>query len=236
MRKESILLIAGLITLTGCSQNVNENISNDNGNTSDEVIITEEVATTINTTAAPTTTVAETSGDVSYSQQDSVEDYQKAYAEFLNSIEHNYSANIIHINEDDVPELSVQMDTENAYLYGFDDNGVYEIGVINVDSNTIDFLYRPNHSMFSCHRGSVMLGDRHKLVYIIGEENGRLTLADEVHIVPDERTVECDGNHINASDDTAKYDIYNYEYGESWKKTDDSTYVTDGMIQYWLNN
>ena len=95
MRKESILLIAGLITLTGCSQNVNENISNDNGNTSDEVIITEEVATTINTTAAPTTTVAETSGDVSYSQQDSVEDYQKAYAEFLNSIEHNYSANII---------------------------------------------------------------------------------------------------------------------------------------------
>lgn len=236
MRKESILLIAGLITLTGCSQNVNENISNDNGNTSDEVIITEEVATTINTTAAPTTIVAETNGDISYSQQDSVEDYQKAYAEFLNSIEHNYSANMIHINEDTVPELSVQMDTENAYLYGFDDNGVYEIGVINVDSNTIDFLYRPYLSMFSCHRGSVMLGDRHKIVYIIGEENGRLTLADEVHIVLDARTVECDGNHINASDDTAKYDIYNYEYGESWKSPDDSTCVTDGMIQYWLNN
>lgn len=236
MRKESILLIAGLITLTGCSQTVNENISNDNGNTSDEVIITEEVATTINTTAAPTTTVAETNGDISYSQQDSVEDYQKAYAEFLNSIEYNYSANILHINEDDVPELAVQMDTENAYLYGFDDNGVYEIGMIDVDSNTIDFLYRPYLSMFSCHRGSVMLGDRHKIVYTIDEENGRLKLTDEVHIVPDGRNVECEGNHINASDNTAEYDIYNYEYGQSWKSPDDSTCVTESMIQYWLNN
>lgn len=236
MKKESILLTAGLLTLTGCSQTVNENNSNNNGNTSDEVVITKEATTTVNTTTAPTTIVTETNGDISYSQQDPVEDYQKAYAEFLNSIEHNYSANMIHINEDTVPELSVQMDTENAYLYGFDDNGVYEIGVINVDSNTIDFLYRPYLSMFSCHRGSVMLGDRHKIVYTIDEENGRLKLTDEVHIVPDGRTVECDGKHINASDNTAEYDIYNYEYGESWKSPDDSTCVTDGMIQYWLNN
>lgn len=236
MKKESILLTAGLLTLTGCGQTVIENNSNNNGNTSDDVVITEEATTTVNTTTASTTIVTEVNEDISYSQTGLVKDYQKAYAEFLNSIEHNYSANMIHINDDSVPELSVQMDAENAYLYGFDDNGVYEIGVIKVDSNTIDFLYRPNLSMFSCHRGSAMLGDRHKLVYIIGEENGRLTLADEVHIVLDERTVEYDGNHINASDDTAMYDIYNYEYGDSWKKTDDSTCVTDSMIQYWLNN
>lgn len=235
MRKEMFLLTAALIALTGCSQTVNENTLNDNDNTSAEVVITEESTTTINTTAAPATTVTEINEDISYSQSDPVEDYQRAYAEFLNSIEHNYSANMICINEDTVPELSVQMDTENAYLYGFDGNGVYEIGLIKVDSNTIDFLYRPNLSMFSCQRGSVMLDNRHKLVYIIGEENGRLTLADEVHIVPDGRDVECEGNHISSSDNTADYDINNYEYGESWKNPDDSTYVTDSMIQYWLN-
>lgn len=206
MRKRMIFLIASaLITLTGCNQAINESNSNNSSDAADTV-------------------TSEINEEKPYSQQSPVQDYQKVYAEFLNAIEGNSDANIIYINEDDVPELSVQQDTANAYLYGFDGNDMYEIGVIGVDSNTIDFLYRPYLSMFSYHSGSVMRGDRHKIIHIVGEENGRLTLKDEVHIAADDRI------------DEAEYDINGYDYGESWEKPDDNTRVTENMIQYWLNN
>lgn len=183
-----------------------------------------------------------------YSQLYPVQDYQKAYAEFVRSfneelnsgtgsLKQKCSAYMIHIDGDTIPELSVQYSVAGATLYGFDGTEVYKIGDIGADYNTMDFSYRPYLGMFSYYTGSVMLSSRHLVVHVIEEENGRLKHAEKLHIgTPDEYGYCSIPQHIQGFENTIPYDIINQRQGESWRKLPDEAYITDSAIEYWINN
>ncbi len=243
--KRYLILLMSIMALSFSSCN----IENDNSNTQKEAnskateIVESKIEITeteISKTDKAESSLNEEKKESTYSQSYPVKDYQKAYAEFLNSHEIEYnSAWMIHIDQDTVPELSLQMGGSSAYLYGFDGNDVYEICNIGLDSNTGSYSYRPFLGMFAYYKGSVMNGTRHMIVHVIKNENGRLKQVEEVHIELPERVGECTGRHIYGFEETVMYDVYvnpGYDLGESWRQLDNQTCITNSKIEYWLNN
>lgn len=241
--KRYLILLMSIVALSFSSCNT----QNDNSNTQKETNVksTERVESKIELTEPETSNIEKIEGSVSeeekeptYSQSYPVQDYQKAYAEFLNSQKIEYSSVwMIHIDQDNVPELSIQMGGSKASLYGFDGNEVYEICNIGLDSNTADYSYRPFLGMFAYYSGSAMNDTRHMILHVIKNENGRLKQIKEVHIESPERVGECTGRHIYGFEETVMYDVYvnpGYDFGESWRQLDNQTCITNSKIEYWL--
>ncbi len=266
MKKTLILsLLVALISFSSCTQtddnssshnnsiytdNPETNYNSDLPDTSAQVSEISERITTENSNVLQDTSInddEETQEETErpYVQNYPVQDYQKAYAEFLlgfkETLKTEYlttscAAYMIHIDEDAIPELSVQYSSAGATLYGFDGTEVYEIGDIGADSNTMDFSYRPYLGMFSYYVGSVMIDERHLVVHVIEEEDGRLKHVEKVHIGTPEEYGQCTSEHIQGFENTVSYDIIDQTQGESWRKLPERAYITDSAVEYWISN
>lgn len=234
MKKMScMLLIFILVALSGCSYFLpTEDTAGNSMSNIDIVTTTQEVEQ--ESTLSP------------YEQAYPVQDYQKAYARFLDTYGAYRQAFCIHIDEDEIPELVVNEDDWNAFAYGYDGVEVYEVCRFGLSTYSYDFHYRPYLGMTASFNGSVMYGDHHMIISTYEKEDGRLKEVDCIHIAPPaeaeiaENYGGCSGiTHYYEYEDIIKYDTLGdsqYSLGESWKLPDEQSIVDDSKIQYWLNN
>lgn len=250
MKRSIVMLFVLTLAMTGCGQEERigapaPTVNNTISDTQIEIIteplipivenpIESMVETTIETTEE--TTEAE-----KYHQSYPVQDYQRAYAELLDTLDS--SAYMIHIDEDTIPELVVIKSLESADLYSFDGTEVYEAGTIGLDYYMYDFRYRPYLGMVSHCWGSVMYGNRQTVVQIFEKIDGRLQQVDSVSIAHSEFNLNIlqgdaamtgvDAEYLCGFEDSIPYDIGGEE--ESWISPDEFL-VTDAQIAYWLSN
>ncbi len=183
-----------------------------------------------------------------YTQGYPVQDYQLGYAEVLSGLSGDigtdYTAYLLHIDEDETPELAV-IYGPNGMLYSFDGQEVYELDYLSVDYYAYSFDYRPYLSMTACSIGSTMAGGRHYSITTYTHENGRLAV-NEVIALLDKDMDEIgyyeiydfkEGEYI-WDDDYEKLTQYDYGVGcsDSWKCSDELPPITKSQIEYWLTN
>lgn len=260
--------LAMALLLTGCEMTVTHesSLTQPDTETTEEIRNSQADKTTESKAETPvpeenSTEESTPEADMFYRQDHPVQAYQKAYAALLRSTEpsedpsypEDYTAYIIHIDGDIIPELVVIQSLHAATVYSFDGADVYEVGLIGLDSYMYDFCYRPYLGMTSWGTGSVMYGDRHWVVQTFtNDENGRLQSGEEVHLdypdiemtedtkMPEDMEMpEEDVTYLTDYEETVPYDIgfYDYcSYGESWVASEDCTPVTEAQIQYWLEN
>lgn len=246
MKRSIIMLLALLFTITGCGQEEHTGTPVSTVTNTIPCIVKEpttEAPTEMTVSSTEAETTAETTEAEKYYQHYPVQDYQKAYAEFLDSLDYPNTPYVIHIDEDTIPELVVIKSLESADLYSFDGAEVYEAGTIGLDYYMYDFRYRPYLGMVSHCWGSVMYDNRQTIVQIFEKIDGRLQQVDEVHIAHSEFDLSIlqddaemmgrDTEYLCGFEDSIPYDIGGEE--ESWISPDEFV-VTDAQIAYWLSN
>lgn len=163
-----------------------------------------------------------------------VQDFQRAYADFLSYYE-NPRACIIHLDEDVTPELVLCGDDHNATIYSFDGTSVYEVGIIDLDYYFNDFSYRPYLGMMKHSIGSVINGEYHPVIDVFGRYEGRLVKLDTVHLASSEYPPkECEMEHITTYEQGIPYDVFGAE--ESWTKPSSVQWVSNLQMNYWMNH
>ncbi len=231
MKKMScMLLIFVLVALSGCSYFLpTEDTAGNSVSNIDIVTTTQEVEQ--ESTLSP------------YEQAYPVQDYQKAYARFLDTLDSYEQIFCIRVDNDEIPELVVSKSSFDVTLYGYDGTEVYKVSEIGMCQYGLDFYYRPCLGMICHYTGSVMVGGRYLYLYEFKEENGRLIKSDTIKIATPLVAELFEGEvgipfgpYINEYEDTIKYDIRGMVFGESWKLPDEQSIVDDSKIQYWLNN
>ncbi len=246
MKRSIVLLFALMLTMTGCGQEEYTGTPVPTvTNTIPCIVIEPSTEAPTEMTDAPTEaeTTEETSETEKYYQSYPVQDYQKAYAAFLDSLDYSNTPYVIHIDEDTIPELVVVNSLDSAALYSFDGTEIYEAGTIGLDSYRYTFSYRPYIGMVSHGSGSVMYGNSHTVVQVFEKKDGRLQQVDGVHIVQNEMALQIlqddaemmgrDTEYLHEFEDIILYDMGGKS--ESWNSPDEFL-VTDAQIAYWLSN
>lgn len=244
MKRSIVMLFVLTLAMTGCGQEKRTDAPAPTVADTIPCIAIEPITETPTETNAPPTeaeTTEETTEAEKCYQSYPVQDYQRAYAEFLDTLDS--SAYMIHIDEDTIPELVVIKSLESADLYSFDGTEVYEAGTIGLDYYMYDFRYRPYLGMVSHCWGSVMYGNRQTVVQIFEKIDGRLQQVDSVSIAHSEFNLNIlqgdaamtgvDAEYLCGFEDSIPYDIGGEE--ESWISPDEFL-VTDAQIAYWLSN